>query len=187
LQHLHTQNIIYRDLKPDNVGFTELHQTKLFDFGLAIDVSERERDSQGLYQLTGETGSMRYMAPEVALHLMYDQSVDVYSFGVLLWHFAALKVPFAASAYRKQHTQYISQGNRPPLDSSWPYILCDIIENSWSTQSSRRPNFTDIISILNEVVVSIQEDNVRRTSGLFSRGKVKEEDSTPGPLLNEVV
>lgn len=51
---------------------------KLIDFGLckAIpkDTTEREK-----YHMTGETGSVRYMAPEVALCKHYDEKVDVYS------------------------------------------------------------------------------------------------------------
>lgn len=37
------------------------------------------------YQLTGQTGSIRYMAPEVATNQLYNQSVDVYSFALISW------------------------------------------------------------------------------------------------------
>ena len=36
--------------------------------------------------MTGNTGSVRYMAPEVALDLPYNHSVDVYSFSILVWY-----------------------------------------------------------------------------------------------------
>jgi serine/threonine protein kinase len=41
---------------------------KIFDFGLAREFDPVKQDVDGCYNLTGDTGSMRYMAPEVALN-----------------------------------------------------------------------------------------------------------------------
>jgi serine/threonine protein kinase len=46
-----------------------------------------------MYKLTGRTGSIPYMAPEVMLCKKYNHKVDVYSFGILLWELFALKIP----------------------------------------------------------------------------------------------
>eukprot|EP00559_Dactyliosolen_fragilissimus_P000866 CAMPEP_0184868472 /NCGR_PEP_ID=MMETSP0580-20130426/30568_1 /TAXON_ID=1118495 /ORGANISM="Dactyliosolen fragilissimus" /LENGTH=286 /DNA_ID=CAMNT_0027369393 /DNA_START=173 /DNA_END=1030 /DNA_ORIENTATION=+ len=81
LSYLHNNNILYRDLKPGNVGFDIDGVTKLFDFGLAKEI-EPSRQAR-LH--TKMTGSLRYMAPEVATGEKYSTSVDVYSFGILLW------------------------------------------------------------------------------------------------------
>lgn len=56
-------SIIYRDLKPDNIGFDVRGDVKLFDFGLSRELPERKLDD-GTYHMTGDTGSPRYMAPE---------------------------------------------------------------------------------------------------------------------------
>jgi serine/threonine protein kinase len=60
--HLHDMKIIYRDLKPENVGFDIRGDIKIFDFGLAKEV--RDPDDEGNYKLTGYCGSPMYMAPE---------------------------------------------------------------------------------------------------------------------------
>ena len=52
------------DLKPENIGFTEDNTLKLFDFGLAICV-KRPKLASDVYKMTGYTGTLRYMAPEV--------------------------------------------------------------------------------------------------------------------------
>jgi len=57
---------------------------KLFDFGLAVCV-KKNRTHDTTYRMTGNTGSLAYMAPEVALRKPYNEKVDVYSFAILLW------------------------------------------------------------------------------------------------------
>ena len=50
----------------------------------------------------GNTGSLRYMAPEVATCQKYDQSVDVYSFALLLWQVLTGHTPFEHLRTRKE-------------------------------------------------------------------------------------
>jgi hypothetical protein len=69
LDYLHRRffpgcTLIHRDLKPDNVGFTGDGVLKLFDFGLCTLVRNRP-NATDTYEMTGNTGSLRYMAPEV--------------------------------------------------------------------------------------------------------------------------
>ena len=52
------------DLKPDNIGFTDTMKLKLFDFGLMTCV-KKPAFATDMYDMTGYTGSLRYMAPEV--------------------------------------------------------------------------------------------------------------------------
>ena len=59
---------------------------KLFDFGLARETNLGSGDtvesSNGmLYTMSGDAGSLRWMAPEVAAHQPYNRKVDIYSFG----------------------------------------------------------------------------------------------------------
>src|SRR5688500_1531551 len=87
-------SVIYRDIKPDNIGFDVRGDVKIFDFGLAREFDPLQRDDDGLFHFTADTGSPRYMAPEVALGQPYDERVDVYSFCILAWQMFALETPF---------------------------------------------------------------------------------------------
>ena len=60
-------SVIYRDLKPDNVGFDVRGDVKIFDLGLAKEIDPQHKLADGTYKLTGDTGSLRYMAPEGVL------------------------------------------------------------------------------------------------------------------------
>jgi serine/threonine protein kinase len=53
---------------------------KLFDFGLCKEISEDLAVGDGTYKLTGYTGSVRYMAPEVALEKPYNMTCDAVRF-----------------------------------------------------------------------------------------------------------
>lgn len=56
MKYLHSNNVIFRDLKPSNIGFNEHGTVKLFDFGLAREITDPTR------LLTGCTGSRRYVS-----------------------------------------------------------------------------------------------------------------------------
>jgi len=149
IHFLHSRNILYRDLKPDNVGFDLDGVVKLFDFGLAKDVSNEHRIG-GFYKLTGNTGSLRYMAPEVYLDLMYDESVDVYSFGILLWQLCDLTTPFVGFNRKLHATMVIGRQHRPKINPKWQPGLKALISNCWAHESSLRPDFKTVLSLLFE-------------------------------------
>lgn len=55
---------------------------QIFDFGLAREVRECDKlQGHDTYIMSGETGTLRYMAPEVAQGLPYNHKIDVYAFG----------------------------------------------------------------------------------------------------------
>ena len=140
-------SIVYRDLKPDNVGFNERGTLKLFDFGLAKQLHPGLKIND-LYSLTGNTGSLRYMAPEVARKLPYDHRVDSYSFGLLFWQLCKLSVPFENFTMEMHSELVVHKGYRPELDSMWPIAWRDLIRSCWHSNIYERPSFDEIVNIL---------------------------------------
>jgi serine/threonine protein kinase len=59
---------VFVSQKPDNLGFTLDGTLKLLDFGLARMVENAETKSNELYAMSGETGSLRYMAPGTTVY-----------------------------------------------------------------------------------------------------------------------
>lgn len=149
LKYLHDNTIVYRDLKPDNIGFDVRGDVKIFDFGLAKEMRAEDLVSDDLYDMSGNTGSLRYMAPEVAKRLPYNHTVDVYSFAILMWQMFSLEQPFENYDVNK-HSELVVHGNdRPKLDvKNWSTDLCSLMAESWSVNISLRPDFESVASIL---------------------------------------
>ena len=93
LEFLHQHHIIYRDLKPSNIGFDSRHNVRLFDFGLSCMAPPRNGVSGRSESASTFVGTPRYMAPEVRHDPFYDNRGDVYSFGLLLRELYTLKTP----------------------------------------------------------------------------------------------
>ena len=63
------------------------------------------------YQMTGETGSPRYMAPECHLNQPYNEKVDIYSFAMCVWEMIELEVPFKDAKSLKSFRLYMPSVN----------------------------------------------------------------------------
>ncbi len=94
LQHAHSQNMVHRDIKPDNILITQKGIVKVADFGLAKAMDEDVSMTQSGTGL----GTPLYMAPEQARNAKHiDERVDIYALGATLYHLLTGKLPFMAN------------------------------------------------------------------------------------------
>lgn len=148
MSYLHSREIVFRDLKPDNVGFDYHGEVKMFDFGFAIGLPEEDEENPDGF-LYDRCGTPRYMAPEVGFELGYGTKADVYSFGALLWEMCALEKPFADIRSADEFEKLVFMGGqRPPMDSSWPQDVRDLMSSCWSATPETRPSMSDVQSLL---------------------------------------
>ncbi|GAB5444922.1 MAG: hypothetical protein Fues2KO_52710 [Fuerstiella sp.] len=91
LQHAHSQNMVHRDIKPDNILLTAKGVVKVADFGLAKVLDEDVSMTQSGTGL----GTPLYMAPEQARSAKtVDQRSDIYALGATLYHMLTGVPPF---------------------------------------------------------------------------------------------
>jgi len=157
--------------KPDNVGFDEDGHVKIFDFGLAKDVSREDKTVNNSYNLTGNTGSLRYMAPEVARCLPYDYRVDAYSFGILFWQVCSLTTPYSGYTCKMHAELIVGKGDRPKFDHTWPLSWKNLMSTCWDANISSRPDFDHIVKVLDtELSVLLNQADVG-TAGVRAKAK----------------
>ncbi|ESQ43650.1 hypothetical protein EUTSA_v10013816mg [Eutrema salsugineum] len=88
LSYLHSQKIVHRDVKTENMLLDKTRTVKIADFGVARVEASNPND------MTGETGTLGYMAPEVLNGNPYNRKCDVYSFGICLWEIYCCDMPY---------------------------------------------------------------------------------------------
>lgn len=149
--YLHCQKIVHRDLKPENIGFDLKGDVKIFDFGLACELKPKCKTVGGLYNLTPNTGSRRYMAPEIARGEPYNHKVDVYSFAILMWEIMAMEKPFENFTVEMHDILIMQVGERPSIDLSWSKLIRDIITRSWAHDLRERLDSSELNTLMTKM------------------------------------
>ncbi|HEY0983145.1 serine/threonine protein kinase [Schlesneria sp.] len=91
LQFAHKQNLIHRDIKPDNIMLTRNGKVKVADFGLAKALD----DDLSMTASGMGLGTPYYMAPEQARNAKHvDRRSDIYALGITLYHLLTGQLPF---------------------------------------------------------------------------------------------
>ena len=83
MRYVHKSGLIHRDLKPSNILIGNDGHICISDFGIATLLSAEDQN------MTSIGGTQKFMAPELLREEKYDEKVDVYSFGVLLFFIAS--------------------------------------------------------------------------------------------------
>merc|ERR1711862_894985 len=178
VNHLHENSIIYRDLATDNVGFDVRGDVKIFDFGLAKELLPSAKLGDGTYKLTGYTGSLRYMAPEVVLSKSYNESADVFSFGVLLWQIVSSVTPYDDYTVPMYEENVVAHGYREPIKPTWPKDLSELIALCWDTNPRIRPTFDYVkdnlkMCILSQNAGDLIEFDLDRSRQSFANNSIR--------------
>ncbi|XP_052308150.1 serine/threonine-protein kinase STY46 isoform X19 [Populus trichocarpa] len=117
MDYLHQNNIIHRDLKGANLLMDENEVVKVADFGVA-----RVKAQTGI--MTAETGTYRWMAPEIPYEYLTPLQAAV---GV------------------------VQKGLRPTIPKNTQPKLAELLEKCWQQDPALRPDFSEIIEILQQI------------------------------------
>ncbi|XP_066532483.1 cGMP-dependent protein kinase 1 [Hoplias malabaricus] len=98
--YLHKKNIMYRDLKPENLMMDTKGYVKLVDFGFAKEL----RRGQKTYSFCG---TPEYMAPEIIQNKGHDFGADFWSLGVLVFELLVGSPPFSSSEPQKIYAKIL--------------------------------------------------------------------------------
>ncbi|XP_010270068.1 PREDICTED: serine/threonine-protein kinase HT1 isoform X2 [Nelumbo nucifera] len=141
MQYLHSQGVIHRDLKSNNLLLNDEMRVKVADFGTSC-LETQCRASKG------NMGTYRWMAPEMIKEKQYTKKVDVYSFGIVLWELTTALLPFQGMTPVQAAFAVSEKNERPQLPASCQPALANLIRRCWSANPSKRPDFSYIVAAL---------------------------------------
>lgn len=141
MSYIHDHKIMHRDLKSLNILLDENKRAKLCDFGLARIITYEP--------MSGLVGTAQWMAPEVLLSKpSYNASIDVYSYGIVLWELLTSKVPYEGIDLAVLPRLVVNDGLRPVIPEGTPPGLASLITSCWNANPMLRPTFHQITQLL---------------------------------------
>lgn len=155
LQYLHSYHVIHRDIKPANILLDDNYEPMLTDFGFSRFIDEDSADN-----MTGETGSYRYMAPEVTCHSHYTEKADTYSFALICNEIFTDERPFEYQIAAVVAVDVVKKNLRPSQKKIKNERLKTIIARCWDANPDLRPEWSEVIS---ELKLAQQEMDQKRS------------------------
>ncbi|GLT49888.1 hypothetical protein SLA2020_234120 [Shorea laevis] len=151
MEYIHSKGVIHRDLKPENILIDENFHLKVADFGIACEEAYCDL-------LADDPGTYRWMAPEMIKKKSYGQKVDVYSFGLILWEMVAGTIPYDDMNPIQAAFAVVNKNLRPVIPGDCPPPLRALIEQCWSLQPDKRPDFSQIVQVLERFESALNHD-----------------------------
>src|SRR5687767_14960927 len=170
LDHLHSMDLIHRDISPENIMLSQDTKGKLvvkvIDFGIAKQLAEGE-GGQGLTQTGMFLGKLKYASPEQAGFLKegehLDPRSDLYSFGIVMYEMLAGRAPFQATNPHGYILKHVTEKPAPiaelaPGVKVPPQLESVIMRSLEKSRDARHATAADFASALENIRASIPPD-----------------------------
>ena len=155
LKEIHKNNIIHRDLKPENIFISKDNIFKIGDFGISKKLEGTK------HAKTGGIGTMSYMAPELLNGQKYDNKVDIWALGCIIYELFTLEQCFdfndsnLIAMVNKINKGEHGKINLNKYSSDWQ----DLIDSLLQTDPKNRPNIEEVYNKVNELKEKISKTN----------------------------
>jgi tetratricopeptide (TPR) repeat protein/predicted Ser/Thr protein kinase len=182
LESAHSEGVIHRDLKPQNVMRDKQGRIIVMDFGLA-----RSLELDGMTQTGALIGTMEYMSPEQAMGKELDQRSDLFTLGLIFYELLTGNLPFKAETAiasllrrTRERAVPISQLNREV-----PQVLSNIVSKCLERDPKQR--YQNVQEILNDLDAWKQNKRVSVTSAGMMMARVREIPWTQAALAGLIL
>jgi tetratricopeptide (TPR) repeat protein/tRNA A-37 threonylcarbamoyl transferase component Bud32 len=149
LQYAHSQGVLHRDVKPENILITQEGTAKLMDFGLAKMLGQPSITQDGII-----VGTVAYVAPEIALGKGADARSDLYSLGAVIYEMVTGKSPFPGEDPVKIIFSHIHDYPVSPsrLNPKVPQALSECIMKLLGKEPAKRyQSAADLLKVLRDI------------------------------------
>lgn len=149
LEYVHSQKIVHRDIKPDNVHIDAKGKVRLMDFGIA------RAEGLSLTRAGFALGTPYYMAPELVLGQPATDMVDIYAFGILLFELLTGQKPIEGDTVERLFYMILNEPlNTAPLSQAGlPEPLIALVLRCTAKKVEERPqSFQEVIAELDRLM-----------------------------------
>lgn len=136
--------VLHRDLKSANILLDESYTAKVCDFGLS-------RLKAHETSMTGNCGTVQWMAPEVLSNERYNEKADVFSYGIICWELLTAECPYDGMTPIQCALAVLNRDQRPTIPKWCPPSLQALIRSCWKRDPALRPTFEQVIAALDSM------------------------------------
>lgn len=154
LLHLHSNEIVHRDLKSPNIlleGKGNTMRPVVIDLGLGkkMDAGGNHHDE---FQTRGLKGTAHWMAPEMIADAKWSTKTDMYALGIIMWEIVTGAVPYPGKNFMQIITHVHTQNGRPEIrymtKAKVPQTQIDLVQSLWHKDPTRRPSAQEFLARL---------------------------------------
>ncbi|KAL0307965.1 UNVERIFIED_CONTAM: Serine/threonine-protein kinase STY13 [Sesamum angustifolium] len=167
LSYLHSQKIVHRDVKTENMLLDKTRTVKIADFGVARVEASNPNDMTGRQEPL-VTWLRRYVVWSwilnsrsscTFLHIVlngnpYNRKCDVYSFGICLWEIYCCDMPYPDLSFSEVTSAVVRQNLRPEIPRCCPSSLANVMKRCWDANPDKRPEMDEVVSMLEAIDTS---------------------------------
>ena len=177
INYIHSQNVIHRDIKSQNIFLMKSGEIKIGDFGIAKALSKTKSNAMTII------GTPYYFSPEIINGDPYNYKTDIWSLGVVLYEMCNLKLPFDSSNIA-QLSMKILRGNYDPVPFKYSKEMHHLIKRMLNVDQNKRPDIKEVMQcpLLQNINL-----NLKNNKNLFKKKKNWSNNNQKSVNINSTV
>jgi serine/threonine protein kinase len=171
MRFIHSRGAIHHNLKPSNLFVTDDGHLRIGDLTWC-----RFAGGNGKCELTKQPGTAHYSAPEIYESDNYDEKLDVFSFGSVLYEMLSLRPVFSPDLAPPAVMLKLVSGQLGAIPDDWPPPVRQLLNRCWRRDPTRRPSFDEIAFSLAQchfqILPGVDGDAVQAFAGEIAEWEV---------------